>query len=384
MDVASTDPTGTAVLYVITKAVWGGAQRYVYDLALAAQERGYTVTVACGTSGELTERLEKAGIPVIPIPGLERNIRFWGDLRAFFALWRLMLEERPDIVHTNSSKAGFIAAIAARFSGVRHIIFTSHGWAWNERRPVWQKRIFKAIQFVNALAAHRLIAVSEAVRRDASWMPLIGGRVSVIRHGVSPLPILPRSESRTVLAKILGDRIPRDAFWIGALAELHPTKGLDVLIRAFAKIQEMHPEAVLILIGAGQDRGRLVALAHMLRVDPYVHFAGHVGQAARFLPALDVLVQPSYSEALGYSLIEAGAAALPVIGTNVGGIPEIVEDGATGILVEPGDEGALAEALSWTIEHPQERVALGNSLQSRIQNDFSHERMLEDTFRLYS
>lgn len=383
MDVAPKPPP-LSILYVITKGTWGGAQRYVYELATAAAAEGHLVQVACGTRGEMVERLTREGVSVVLIPGLARDVRFGSDVRALLGLMSLIRRERPTVVHTNSSKAGFIANLAARCMGTPRILFTAHGWAWNERRPQWQRRAFKALHLATVLLAHKTIAVSQAVLLDASWMPGAKERFSLVRLGVTPLELVPRAESRLFLQQLIGPTLPFSAQWIGALAELHPTKGLDVLIRAFARITDEFPELILVLIGAGEDRGRLTAIAHMLHVEARVHFVGHVQDAARVLSALDVFAFPSYSEALGYALLEAGQSSLAVVASDVGGIPEIVTHGESGLLVQAGDDALLAESLTELIKDPELRARLGQALHHRVLTEFSRERMLNETFALYT
>ncbi len=380
MDVAP-HSTPLPILYVITKGTWGGAQRYVYDLAVAAKARGHVVTVACGGHGELVRRLTEDGIPVVLIPGLARDVRLGADIRALIGLIRLIHKERPNIVHANSSKAGLIAMLAARMTFVPRILFTAHGWAWNELRPRWQKTMFKLLHFLTVLLAKQVIAVSNAIREDALWMRLAAKKIQVVHLGISPLQLVPRAQSRDFLEHTIGTTLPSSALWIGALAELHPTKGLDVLIRAFASLTET--ETVLILIGGGEDRGRLVALAHMLKVESRVFFVGHIQDAARILPALDVFVLPSHSEALGYVLLEAGQSNLPVIASNVGGIPEIISNEVTGLLFPSGDHVVLASHLRTYSNDPLLRTQYGQSLHDRVLTEFSNEGMLEKTFSLY-
>lgn len=382
MDVSPDSPP-LPILYVITKGTWGGAQRYVYELALAARARGHLVTVACGTPGELVERLQSNSIPVVLIPGLARDVRLGSDIRAFLGLVSLIRRERPQIVHANSSKAGLIAVLAARVLCVPHIIFTAHGWAWNELRPAWQRRAFKVLHYITVLLSKRVIAVSQAIQHDARWMPFVSNRFSIVRHGVSPLSLLPRSEARLFIEHTVGATLSPTALWIGALAELHVTKGLDVLIRAFARIVPEVPEAVLVLIGGGEDRGRLLALAHMLEIETRVFFVGHVEDAARILPALDIFAFPSHSEALGYVALEAGQASLPVVASAVGGIPEIITDSVDGLLIPPGNDALLAEKLMLLIQNPELRMQLGEALHNRVCTAFSKERMLEETYALY-
>lgn len=377
-------PAASPILYVITKGTWGGAQRYVYELVLEARKRGAIVHVACGTPGELVRRLEEAQVPVTLIPGLARDIRLGSDVRAFLGLVSLIHRVRPAVVHCNSSKAGLIAALASRVLGIRRIIFTAHGWAWNELRPMWQKRIFKALHFLTVFFSHSVIAVSNAIKEDASWMPFVQKRFVVIHHGVSPLSLLSQNDARLFVEHAMEKEFPSSAIWIGALAELHPTKGLDVLLKAFAFVCGEFPEAILILIGEGEDRGRLTALAHMLKIEQRVHFLGHVKDGARILSALDVFVFPSYSEALGYVAIEAGQASLPVVASNVGGIPEIITDGVSGYLVPPGDPSLFAQKILELLKSQELRARFGAALTTRIDTDFSQEQMFEKTFALYS
>lgn len=381
MDVSPT-PT-VSILYVITKSNWGGAQRYVYELAVEAHRMGYVVSVAVGAPGELVQRLHESGITTFLIPGLSRDVRLGADIRALLGLISLIRKQRPTIVHGNSSKAGFIAVLAARLLFVPKVIFTAHGWAWNELRPAWQKKAFRMLHFATVFLAHTVIAVSDAIANDASWMPGIRSKLVTVRHGVAPLPLLPAPDARKILGETSVSPIPAQALWIGALAELHPTKGLDVLIRAFSHLAPHIPEAVLVLIGGGQDRGRLTALAHMLRVQERVYFVGHVRDAAHLLPALDIFVLPSYSEALGYVLLEAGQASLPVVASDIGGIPEVIRDQECGLLVEPGDDKVLAEAIVTLVHDAELRRHFGEALQNRVLTSFSRERMFDETFALY-
>ncbi len=386
MEVAS--PLSSArplsILYVITKASFGGAQRYVYDLATGAQERGLLAAVAVGGEGELIERLEAAGVPVFPIGSLERDVRLHKEVASFLALVRLMRRVRPDVVHTNSSKAGGLAALAARLAGVRRIVFTAHGWAFNEMRPQWQKALIALFHYATVLLSHRTICNSEATRRDIRWMPFVESRLSVIHPGIGPLAPHPRQEARRHLEGLLARSLPEDAFWIGTLAELHPIKGLDVLVRAFARIAHRFPQAVLVFAGAGAERARLDLLARELAIDSRLYFCGHVAEAPRYLGAFDTLVLPSRSESFGYALLEAGRAEVPVIASRVGGIPEIVQNETTGLLTPPGDEHELARSLGALIEDGELRGRLARELRARVASDFSIERMLQDTFTLYT
>ncbi len=362
------------ILYVITKANWGGAQRYVYDLAIAAREAGWEAIVATGSEGELSRRLVETGIRVETIVGLGRDIRLKDDIRAFHSLLGLMREIRPTVVHSNSSKAGGLAALAARISGVHRIIFTAHGWAFNEDRKGHQKAVIWLLHYLTVLLSHRTICVSEAMRNDARSMPLLQKKFGVIHNGIGASTLLPREEARHRLAPGLSTPL-----WVGTIAELHPTKQLHILMRAFAKTADCS----LVIMGDGEERTRLEALALRLQITERVHFLGHVENASSYLAALDIFVLPSRSEGLGYVLLEAGMAGLPVIATNVGGIPEVIQDNETGILVRSGDVDELASGIGTLLADPALRMQLGSALKKRVMEKFSKTEMIEKTFSRY-
>ena len=163
----------TKILYVITKANWGGAQHYVYDLAIAARAAGHEVVVVVGGTGFLTEKLAEAGIRTIPLT-LRQSRTFIGDLLTFnslFSFIRIFRRERPDVVHVNSAKVSGLGALAARITRVPRIIFTAHGWEFNAPRNALSKVGIRFFSWLTILLAHRTIAVSDAARRDVAWWP---------------------------------------------------------------------------------------------------------------------------------------------------------------------------------------------------------------------
>jgi len=375
------------ILYVITKATWGGAQRYVFDMATAALAAGYEVTVACGTEGELLARLMHASIPVMYVRGLGRDVAPIADTRALIELMRLIKAMRPTIVHANSSKAGLLATVAARLSGAKvRIIFTAHGWAFNESRPSWQKLIFAIFHLITAWCSDMVICVSDAVKRDASWMPFVKDKFVLIRNGIDSKAIqeslVEKHAARAKLAPHASTEFT-SGLWIGTLAELHKTKGLDTAIHSFGRIAQQFPNVMLVLIGEGQARNELVALVKECKLTERVRFCGHVQHASSLLTAFDIFLFPSRSEALGFAALEAGSAHLPVIASNVGGIPEVIENNVSGLLVPVGDVDGFSKALVTLIEQPELRMKLGDALEERVAMNFSKEKMVSETLKQY-
>ncbi len=365
------------ILYVITKANWGGAQKYVHDLALAARERGHDVIVAYGEDGLLSEKLFSSGVPLRHIESLGRDIHWKAEMTAFKDLTAFIKEERPDIVHVNSSKGG-LALLAARIAHVPRIIFTAHGWAFNEDRPFWHRILMHAVYAATVILSHKTICVSKAVRHDLAWFPDVLRRFTVVYNGVA-LPVFKeRGEARAQLAPGLAD-----AYWLGMVAELHPTKRVEDAIRALAELSPSHPDLALVVMGDGELKEWLMEYAAHYKVSDRTVFTGFVDDAASYLSALDLFLMPSRSEALALALIEAGYAGLPVVASRVGGIPEVVRHKHTGLLVPRQNPHALARAIRTLLESPEEARSYGAALKESVAMRFSKERMVEETFAVY-
>lgn len=378
------------VLHLITKSNWGGAQRCVFDLAQDTRAAGIDVAVALGGDGPLASRLREAGIRVIPIPSLGRDITARGDLAAAGDIWRILGAERPDVLHLHSSKAGGIGALLGRLRRVPAIVFTAHGWAFNEPRPEWQRLLIRALHVATVLLAHRTIAVAAAIPRQLGWGRVLGRRFTVIRNGTNFEQPLGReaaraalAESKPELAAALASR--GDAPAIVAVAELHRIKGLDTLIEAAADLSRRNPELdfSVSVLGEGEARAELERLIAERGQSGRVHLAGFTRDAARLLPAFDIFTMPSRSEALPLALLEAGAAGVPCVASRVGGIPEVISNQKTGFLVSPERPRELAEALRRLVEDAPLRARLGAALRERIKDEFSRERMSTETVSLY-
>jgi len=357
------------ILYGITKSNWGGAQRYVYDLALATQEAGHDVSVLCGGEGVLVEKLKKVKIRVIPLSALGRDITLLADIKSFFQILSVLKKEKPDVFHINSSKMGGVGALAGRLTGIKKIIFTAHGWAFNEPRPWYQKLIITKLVWLTVLLTHKTICVSEKTKRDIAWLPFISKKLIVIRNGLDQFVIKPKKEGGNLV--------------VGTIAELHKVKGLDIALRAFARAFK-YTDTALEIVGEGEERKNLEGLTKDLGLESQVKFLGFKDNAREMLGQFDIFILSSRSEAMPYAPLEAGLAFLPVIATDVGGIPEIIKDGETGLLIPKENPEALAKALKKLSVEPQLRKTLGENLHRFVKENFSRRRMLKETFNLYT
>ncbi len=372
------------ILIVITKSNFGGAQRYVYDLSRSLKA-GYDVVVACGGEGLMKKRIEEAGVRTVSIPYLTRDVSFFKDIAVFFWMIKLISAEKPAIVHANSSKIGGLTAGAVKvvrwlsvFSKHKkrtRSVFTAHAWAFNEDRGQLSKFTITFFHWLTIILSDHTIAVSDAVRRQIIHTPFIAHKISVVHLGLEAFEPLTRNEAR----KKLG--IGQDEFAIGSIAELHPIKGLKYAIDA---IKDVSFDCSYTIIGEGEIRGQLET---QIRSNPVltkrVRLIGFVLDAARYISAFDIFIVPSLSEAFGYVLLEAGHSKVPVIATSVGGIPEIIRDMESGILIHSKNGKEIVRSLEFLYNNPATRSALVTALSEEMRTEFALTTMIERTEEIY-
>lgn len=371
------------ILYIITKGNFGGAQRYVFDLATSLPRENFDVSVAFGQAGMLAEKLLDAGIKTIEIKSLQRDINLLLDFKSFFELVRIFKKEKPDTIHINSSKIGGLGSLAGRVTGVPNIIFTAHAWAWNENRNAISKVAIKFLHWLTIVFSHKTITVSENLAKQVSHWPFVSKKIHVVHNGINPFDLKNQIEARTELIKISGGtKIPEK--WIGTAAELHKNKGLDFLINAFSKIEQENPNSEIFIMGEGEERNNLEKLIAEKNLQDKIHLLGHVKDAKSYLKAFDVFTLTSRTEALPYSIPEAGLAGLPVVASSVGGIPEIIENGKSGILIEKGNIDQIQEALSLLLRNKSVGENYGKNLKEKVERQFLQKEMVKNTIALYN
>jgi glycosyltransferase involved in cell wall biosynthesis len=368
----------TKVCLAITKGVWGGAQEYVYTLATSLPRDTYDVCVICGEGRTLQDKLTSAGIKIINIPSLTRDIFFVNEIKSFFTLLTIIRRESPDILHLNSSKMGLLGGLVGRLIGVKKIIFTAHGWAFNESRPWIVRKIFYYTQWLTVLLSHTTIAVSQKTKHDIRKLLWIKDKIKVIHNGIAPIDFVSKIDAREHVRQLV--RLSHTTeIMIGTISELHPNKGLDLLIDA---CRNLPYNTSVYIIGDGEEKERLQEKIEGYELEHKVFLVGRVEEARRYLKAFDIFTLTSRTEALPYTLLEAGLAECAVIATRVGGIPEIITDEKTGLLIHRNiDE--ITHSITHLIENPEKRLHLGVNLRHDIETQFSVKQMLQKTTEIY-
>jgi len=322
----------------------------------------------------LSEQPEFAGRAHWPA-GLARDLR---QARLFRRLARVL---DPAVVHLHFCVMFSLLPFALRLGGARNIVFTEHiSLPIRRRAPAPDL----AVRLRNGLCMRvvsRVLPVSDFVRRrlvESDHVP--PQQATVLYNGVDLSRFQPRIESAAALRARLG--FPAGEL-VTCVAQLIDAKGLDYLIDAAARLRERR-DLVFLIVGDGDRRQALADQVRRLKLEPSVRLLGQREDVDDLLAASDLFVCPSvWDEALGFVNLEAMAAGLPVVATRMGGIPEAVRDGETGLLVPPRDAAALAAAIASLLDDPARRGAMGRAGRRWVEQMFSIERAIDDTFALY-
>ncbi|NCN07235.1 glycosyltransferase family 4 protein [Candidatus Falkowbacteria bacterium] len=368
------------ILYVITQTEWGGAQKYLYDLVTSPGALNYEISVAVGKNHDetLINKLESKGIKTIKLKYMVRPISPINDILAVWELRRLFKTTKPDIIHTSSSKPSIQGSYAFRLSGLKKskLIHTVHGWAFNENISLLYKKIYHLTEKLTAKYKDTIIFLSNYDKQSAKDHNIKIKNSVVIYNGldISNLNFLDSDEARVKL------NLPTDKIIIGTVANFYQTKGLEYFIRAVGELK--NSDILGVVIGDGNLRPDLEELITKLDLKNNFLLLGKHDQASQYLKALDIYVSTSTKEGLPYSILEAMTANLPIIATNVGGVPEMINN-KNGILIEPKNYKDLADKIKYLIDHKTESLELANQAKNYVTAKFSKAKMLKQTFLQY-
>jgi glycosyltransferase involved in cell wall biosynthesis len=317
------------------------------------------------------------------LPELGREIKGLQDVRTIAALVRLIRTFKPHVVHTHTAKAGAVGRVAALLCGVPVIVHTFHGHVLRGYFSPAKTRVFTAIERQLGARSSALVAVSPKVRQEL----LEVGVGTPERFSVVPLGLdLARfrdfvpgaGEARAALG------LPAGAFVTSIVARLVPIKAHDVFLGAAAALHAERPDAVFLVVGDGEERPALEARAAALGLGDVVRFLGWRADLELIYRASDAVALTSRNEGSPVALIEAMAAGRPVVSTRVGGVPDVVEDGVSGLLVGMDDPAAVAARLSRLAGDPGLRSRLGHAGQASVMARYDASRLLGDIDRLYT
>jgi len=355
------------ILYVITRPDLGGAQSHVRDLLQGFPEK-YEVHLAIGKEGSLTEVVKPLGVQVHLLPSLARPINPIKDFQAINQCNKLLKQLQPDLIHAHSSKAGIVARVAGRICNIP-TIFTAHGWGFSPRTPLVRRQIALATEKIGAKLGDRVICVSESDRALALNLG-IGSpeKLVTIRYGIDNKPV--------PLANPFQDP-PR----LIMVARFNEQKDQTTLLQAIGQLK--NTKLHLDLVGSGPSQKSCENLAHRLEISDQVSFLGDRFDVADLLARSQIFILSTHYEGLPISIIEAMRSGLPVVATEVNGVPEEVTHNQTGLVVPHADVDALASALTKLLNNAQLRKTMGNAGRQKFLEAFTQEKMLSSIDKLY-
>ena len=371
------------VLYIITKADVGGAQKYVADLAANLDTDLFETKILCGGRD---------------LKWLSNKLFIINDILAVAELIKIFRTERPDIVHLNSSKAGVVGSVAAKFynllkfsvSGGKYqklkVIFTAHGWVFNPdnylNRPV--SLGYRLVHKLAAFAQDAIINVSDYDREIALRYNIAPAeKLVTIHNGIdAKMGFLDKQTARKEIIKKLeiGNwKLEINRPWIGSIGRLTKEKNYQTLIKAASLV----PNAYFFIIGSGTEISNLKSQILNLKLENKFFILPPTGSDSVFLKAFDVFTMSSIKEGLPYVMLEAASAAMPIVSTDAGGIPEIIQNQESGIVVPKGNADKLAEAIKTIIGNPNYASKLGRRAQLSCASEFNLQTMIEKTQQVY-
>jgi len=358
------------VLHLIRPAA-GGMKNHLLTLFNRLNPELFELVAAC-PEGPPAAEIARAGGRVFTLP-LAGELSFRKDWESIRRLAQILKEEKIVVLHAHGAKAGFVGRLAARMAKTPVIFLTVHNSIFYEERPAWKKMILAAVERTLNGFTDRIITVSEALRQELILKEGVDpGRVVTIYNGIEPVPVrLPRGR-RQALA---GLGLPPFGQVVGTIARLAPQKGVDCFLKAAAMLIRDY-QVNFVIVGDGPLRRRLEAEAVSLGLENRVVFTGEREDVPAILPVFDIFVLTSLTEGFPLAILEALAAARPVIATRVGGIPEVIVDNYTGLLVKPGDPAGLALAIAELLSDREKAVTLGRTGQARVKEKFTAAQMV--------
>lgn len=384
------------ILFIITQSELGGAQQFLVRLIGELDQRQFLLTIVAGSDGSHEiKKMLPSGVSYLAARHLRRNPSPVSDTRAVLELRGIIQESRPDIVFLGSSKAGFVGSLAARLAwGVRPvIIYRIGGWTFNDPWPAWKRILYRWMEKLSAFLKDYIILNNQSDLDQARRYGIRPRKdLLLIHNGIDPfLDFLPKEEARLKLfdhvARQYVDhnkggqaRLFHAERVIGTIANFYPAKGLSFLIDAMARLDE---KTVCIIIGDGVLRPELQARVAELKLEHKVFFAGKVASAHRYLSALDVFILSSIKEGFPWAVLEAMAAKVPVVATRVGAVPEVIESGKNGTLVEPGNPRQIAEATAALLGNDRLRQEYAIAGHQTVLHRFNLRGMVEAYEKLF-
>jgi glycosyltransferase involved in cell wall biosynthesis len=363
------------LVHLTASTLFGGPERQMLGLARALAGECRSAFLSFAEGGRCGAFVEEARGQGFEAAALEHDTPHLGAATRELAAF--LRRVRADVLLCNGYKAALLGRIAARREGVPAVA-VSRGWTSEN----WKVRLYEALDRINLRWMSRVVCVSEGQAAKVRRAGVPDGRVVVIRNAVCTDRFdRPDPAYRRRLLALFPDA-PRHV--VGAAGRLSPEKGFAVLVEAARRVLREDPKAGVVLFGEGSQREALARQIEGAGLAGRFVLAGFRADLDRFIPWLDLMVLPSYTEGLPNVVLEACAAGVPVVATAVGGTPEVIEDGENGYLAPPGDTGTLAACILAALDSEGARREMGECGRRRVREEFTFEAQARQYLRLFA
>lgn len=373
------------ILQVVGDSKFGGATYLILEWCKFLVSHNCEVHVL-STDAETIRELKKIpGVTVIDSILIPRDIALFADLRALAKLARLIGKQSYDVVHTHTSTPGFIGRLAAWYAGTPVRLHSAHGWPVSEFSSLAERILFTPLENIASRISTRVICVSRAAAGQGTRFHLaMPKKLVAVCNGIDPTPFLQASK-RAAESLRQELRLASDTIMIGNTSRLSPQKDVQSLVEAIPHLSKLmgEREFIVLLAGDGPLREELEALAARLGIASSIRFLGFRRDIPDFLSALDCFVSPSLWEGLSISLMEAMAAARPIVTTNIEPNAELIRHEATGLLVPTRAPEAIAAAVARMITDRQLAARCAAAARVRLLDRFTIRRMFDEQWQLY-
>lgn len=369
----------------ILEATVGGTREHILQILRGLDRSRFALSLICSLErnprfAQDIAHLREMGIQVYVIP-MRREIRPWADFVAFLRILAHLMRHRYDAVHTHSSKAGFLGRLAAWVCGVRRIYHTPHVYYFQWRPHTLAGRFFRLLEWFAACMTTRVIAVSETQREIMIRCGVVRPRRAVfIGNGVD-VALFRNDAARMVKRQELG--VSPDILLVGTVGRLEPQKGCEHFIRAAQLVANEMANVRFVVVGEGSIGPQLRDLARQLNLVDVLYFLGHRDDLPELYHAFDLFVLTSLWEGMPYVILEAMAAGLPTIASDVPGSRDLVRNGATGFLVPPEHERIIAARVLYLLRAPALRREMGRRARMVVEQSHTQAKFLAELTRLY-
>lgn len=379
------------VLHVLTNLDFGGAQLSVVNICVSLRRRGLDVRVAHSSAGGrefcasdlLYQRLREGEVPLYDVPQMRRDVSPYHDFLALTHLRRLIREVRPEIVHTHMSKAGVLGRLAASLEKTPCVIHTVRGWSFYSAGSTLKRRAFIYLERFSARLTDKMLAVSP--RQVADGLAVGVGSPDdylVVRSGIDVGQFQAGVSDTRELRHGLG--IPPGVPVVGTVMALVEQKAPLDFVATAAEVLRARPDTHFLVVGDGPLREQMTELIRAKAIGERVHLVGHSTDVPRLLGVMDLFLLTSRWEGMPRVILEAMAAGVPVVATSVGGVPEIVEHGKSGLLAPPGNVELLKRHTVRLLENPAEARQLSRRASRDVAAEFDISTVTARHEQLYA